>query len=199
MAVSYISKARKLFQQNFPDDMLAIQPKSNWTGEVPLPGEVADYYANLGPVDIKLPHWPETLTLPSLRRLWILQGGYIYDPATGEHYKNWPEGWLVIARAGDKAVYVYNAETGRIDKAVYKRLRWKAKPAFESLGQFIVVAVALGKVVRDLGDELMDADGNLTEEAGDRALLETFELMGRDIDKAEALLIQLGWIKPDDD
>lgn len=199
MAISYYSKARKIYAEHYPDAMLAIQPKSNWTGDVPLPGDLADFYATLGPIDIKLPYWPMKLTVPSLRKLWGLQAGYRYDAATMETYKDWPEHWMVVGRAGDDCVYVHDSERGTIRQAYRKRLRWKSKAAFETMGQYAVVTVALSVVVKGLGEDLTDGKGNMTEEACDRALLETFELMGRDIDKAEALLVKLGWMEPDDD
>lgn len=197
--VSYLGKARKLVSTHYPEAMTAVQPKANWAGPGTLPGGLADMYANFGPVDLRLSYWPTDLTMPSLRKLWSLQAGYVYDPSTGEKFKNWDENLTVIGRAGDDCVYVFDIRDEKVYQVRYKRMRWKATLVFESIGEYCMVVVALSVVCKALGDELTDSDGKMTEEAGDKALLELFELMGRDIDRAEAMLVRLGWIQPDED
>lgn len=197
--VSYLGKARKLVNKHYPEAMTAVQPKANWNGDTPLPGGLADMYATFGPVDLRLSYWPADLTMPSLRKLWGLQAGYVYDPSTGERFKNWEEHWTVVGRAGDTCVYVFDSRDEKVYQVRNKRLRWKAKEVFETLGEYCMVVVALSVVCKDLGEELTDADGKMSEEAGDKALMELFELMGRDIDRAEGTLVRLGWIAPDED
>lgn len=197
--VSYLGKARKLVNQHYPEAMVAVQPKSSWGGSFPLPGGLADMYANFGPVNLSLSYWPAELSLPSLRKLWALQGGYVYDPSTGEQFKNWDENHTVVGRAGDACVYVFDSRDEKVYQVRYKRMRWKPTLVFESIGEFCMVVVALSVVCKELGENLTDSDGKMTEEAGDKALLELFELMGRDIDRAEAMLVRFGWITPDQD
>ncbi|MED5371804.1 MAG: hypothetical protein VX899_12360 [Myxococcota bacterium] len=197
--VSHYGKARGLVNKLYPDALTAVQPKANWMGEKPLPGEIADMYASFGPVDLRLSYYPADLTVPQLRKLWGLQAGYAFDGATGELYANWPENWTVVGRAGDECIYVFNEEDGKVHQAKYKRLRWKSKPVWDSLGEYCVTVVALSKVCKELGPALVDADGKLTPDAADKALLELFELMGRDIDRAEGVLVRMGWLDEDED
>lgn len=197
--ISLYGKARGLVNKLYPDAMTAVQPKANWMGDKPLPGELADMYASFGPVDIRFHFYPADLTIPQLRKLWSLQAGYAFDGATGEPYANWPETWTVVGRAGDTCIYVYDSEQDKVLQAKYKRLRWKGKVVFESLGEYCVTVVALAKVCKELGDAVVDADGNMTPDAADKALLELFELMGRDIDRAEGVLVRMGWLEEDED
>ena len=197
--VSYLGKARKLATEHYPQALVAVQPKANWGGNSSLPGGLADMYANFGPVDLRLNYWPADLTLPSLRKLWSLQAGYVYDPSTGERFKNWDENHTVVGRAGDDCVYVFDARDEKVYQVRSKRMRWKATLVFDSIGEYCMVVVALSVVCKALGDELTDSDGKMTEEACDKALLELFELLGRDIDRAEAMLVRLGWMTPDED
>jgi len=45
---------RKQILKRLPGAVLRPQASSDWTGDYPLPSAVAEYYAELGPVDVSI-------------------------------------------------------------------------------------------------------------------------------------------------
>jgi len=192
--MSFYPDARSTYSRSFPDLFLAIQPGKNWTGTEPLPGPIADYYSSVGPVDLKLPWLGKSLELPSLRNLWPLQAGFRFDPKTRARYKDWPSNWWVIALA-KPTVYVYDDTTHAVGRVWREKLRWISEDIFNGMDEFAAVTVKLSALFRDKGDILLGEDGSLSAEGGDELLLALFDLCNRDVDKAEALIIKMGWAK----
>ena len=47
--------AREILIRAFPNEVFRPQPSDDWQGEFPLPDPVAEYFAELGPVDAWIP------------------------------------------------------------------------------------------------------------------------------------------------
>ena len=92
--------AKEIFRRAFPSEVLRLQPPSDWLGEFPLPVLVAEYFAELGPVDVWIRGYGNPYFLPSLSGLWHYQAGYRRHPDTRECFPDWDDDWLVIADQG---------------------------------------------------------------------------------------------------
>ena len=58
------------------------QELSDWKGDTDLPKPLADFYRNVGPVDIIVPGYGNPTTIYSLANLWESQVGYGLDGMT---------------------------------------------------------------------------------------------------------------------
>ena len=85
--------AKEIFRRAFPSEVLRLQPPSDWLGEFPLPVLVAEYFAELGPVDVWIRGYGNPYFLPSLSGLWHYQAGH---PDTRERFSDGHDDWLAI-------------------------------------------------------------------------------------------------------
>ncbi len=65
--------AKEIFRRAFPSEVLRPQLASDWLGEFLLPEPVAEYFAELGPVDVWIRGYGNPYFLPSLSGLWHYQ------------------------------------------------------------------------------------------------------------------------------
>ena len=81
--------AREILIRAFPNEVFRPQPSGDWQGEFPLSDPVAEYFAELGPVDAWIPGYGNPYFLPSLAGLWGFQAGYRYHPDTHRPFSDW--------------------------------------------------------------------------------------------------------------
>ncbi len=63
------------------------QDSSEWMGKIPLADAIAEFYADLGPMDITIEGYGNPTFIPCLSRLWDHQAGYRWNGLTGEPSK----------------------------------------------------------------------------------------------------------------
>jgi hypothetical protein len=68
--------AKELLRRADPTAVFRRQPAVDWQGEFPLPSAVAEYFTELGPVDVWIRAYSNPYFLPSLSELWEHQTGY---------------------------------------------------------------------------------------------------------------------------
>lgn len=165
---------------------LRAQPRSNWTGEIPLPDVLADFYEqigpwgatyheNVGPVGITL---SETqISFPPLHRLWNLQAGYRWDASNGQRVADWKDEWLVIADQNADP-FILDTQTGRVLYAMHGTGSWDADELTPDLHTFIAAAAAVGVVFHHADEDLRDDDWVIKPEHRDAALAALTKVFG---------------------
>ena len=120
-----------------PWGTLQPQPASDWRGEFPLPGVVAEFYENVGPWGrvVHAGHGPNGLCLdasmlvdiPPLRNLWHRQSGFRWNGNTLERSRDWKADWLLVADA-DADPFILDMPSGRILFARHGAGGWYPEP-----------------------------------------------------------------------
>ncbi len=137
------------------------QPATDWDGNRPLPGPLAQFYLEVGPVDVAMP-WPfmkDGLFFPSLAGLASFQGGFANDPddASGQ-------GWLVVASDFQDALIYPNTN----EAVLFTDQSWVADPpteaVFPDLNSMIGCLAVIGIAMKDDGTELYDEQGHVRAE-----------------------------------
>lgn len=172
---------------------LRPQARSAWTGEIPLPESLAEFYEQIGPwgatyhehvgpVGITL---SETqISFPALHRLWNLQAGYRWDASNGQRVNDWQEEWLVIADQNADP-FILDTNTGRILFALHGTGAWDAGELAPDLFTFIAAATAIGAVFHRADEDLRDDDWVIKPEYRKAAIAEVAKVVG-DAREAEA-------------
>ncbi len=171
---------------------LRPQPRSAWTGDIPLPESLADFYEqigpwgetyheNVGPVGITLSE--TAISFPPLHRLWTLQAGYRWDASNGQRVADWRDEWLVIADMNADP-FILETQTGQILFARHGAGSWTADEFAPDLLTFVAAAAAIGVVFHDADEDLRDDDWELRPEYRKAAIREAANVLGND-DEAE--------------
>ncbi len=184
-------EAYQLIRHHFPDESLALQPASDWTGPFALPDPIIAYYRDLGPVDVTLDGYGNPYFLPRLSHLWSFQAGYRWDTRTGEALSGWDEDWLVIADEGGDP-FIFSRRTGAILYAQHGAGNWKPQHLFANLTRAIMSLIVLATVVRMAGDDFTDEDGIIKARHRTAAVARLMAIVGSDVE-AERVITTLGW------
>jgi hypothetical protein len=175
-----------------PDSVFRAQPVSEWVGPFDIPQPVADYYAELGPVDVHIPGYGNSYFLPSLASLWKFQAGYRYHPETSERFKDWDDDWLVIADEGGDA-FIYSRSGATIYHAYHGEGIWSPKPLFASIEHMAACLSLMGEIAGCAGLDFTDSDSLILP-----VYIETAEARMTEITKdssyTERVLTRLGWL-----
>ena len=94
--MSAYDDAREILLRSQPPAALRPQPRTDWTGDYPLPDAVAEYFAELGPDDFSIDGYGNPYYLPSLSHLWAHQRGYRTHGLTRERLTDWDAVGLVF-------------------------------------------------------------------------------------------------------
>ena len=155
-------------------DPLRPQPASGWRGDIPLPPDLARFYAEVGPFGLEREVGPSPLGvtiptvgnpfwLPPLSRLWELQAGYRWNARTGRREAGWREGWIVVAeRGGDP--FILDAPTGEVGHDVHGGGTWLFTRLFPDVFTMAACLGTIGLVHEEAGEELYDADFGVRSE-----------------------------------
>ena len=109
--------AKELLRRVDPIAIFRPQLAVDWQGQFPLPDAVAEYFTQLGPVDVWIRAYANPYFLPSLAHLWGHQTGYSTDGITHERIAVWDDDWLVIADEGGDP-FIFSRASGEIGRAV---------------------------------------------------------------------------------
>lgn len=107
-----------------PWGTLKSQPASEWTGEIPLPEIVREFYeqigpygetyhAHIGPVGLTINAGGNPVEVPPLSKLWGKLDCYRWHGLTGERLPDWLEHWLIVATAGADP-FILDTQTGHV-------------------------------------------------------------------------------------
>lgn len=170
---------------------LRAQSASDWTGEVPLPDEVAAFYEEIGPHDVMIEGYGNPYFLPRLSKLWDFQAGYRWDGVSGERIDGWDDDWLVVADEGGNP-FIFDRASGRVLFAEHGMGIWEPEEWFPDLVTMAAALATIGGVVRDAGEDFTDEDFTVRPEHVERAVSAVAEVVGSRA-QAESLVGGLGW------
>lgn len=152
---------------------LQTQPATDWTGDIPLPQVLADfyanvgpmgktYYANIGPVGLTFNVGGNPVCVPPLAKLWKLQAGYRWHGLTGERLADWQDYWLVIAEQGGDP-FILDTLSNEILFAFHGANGWAPQLIAPNLAAAIGAIATVANTLDALGEAAYDDDtGELT-------------------------------------
>lgn len=164
------------------------QDPSEWTGDIPLPNGIADFYRNIGPINIIIEGYGNPTFMPRLSELWKHQAGYRWNGLTGEPISDWNNDWVVVANGGDPFIYCDN----KILFAEHGAGVWEPDEIYPDLNTMAAALAILGAVVLNAGIEFTDDDCYVRPEFRAEAVSRLAEILGSET-KAEAIVITAGW------
>jgi hypothetical protein len=137
-------RALTLFHQHLSQETFHPQPASDWTGNDPLPVEIATYYEYFGPEGVEMMSFSDPIFLPSLRDLWPDQEPYQFDITTWERQTTWHDDWFFLAdlQNDEYGHLVFDSSTGQVLKVTYDEPGWISRPLFRDL-ETMVLALAI--------------------------------------------------------
>src|SRR5882762_8256375 len=186
-----LEQVKQLLMNNLPAITLTAQSAVDWKGPFALSSEVAEYYEEIGPVDLEIWGYGNPWYVPSLAVLWDLQAGYRYDPETSEALEGWKDSWLVVAcECGDP--FILDLQTGTVLHDLHGKGVWNPKPLFKNLPEMMSVFAVLGGVSVRAGKDLTDSDGYIRSKYQREAESALASIVGDD-ERAIAVLEGLGW------
>jgi hypothetical protein len=168
------------------------QEQTEWAGDTPLPGPIADFYRKIGPVDLWIEGYGNPIFMPSLSQLLDLQAGYRWDGLTGVQVPEWNRDWFVVASEGSNPYICWN---GRVFFALSGSGDWKPTKVFDDLDSMAACLSILGAVVVNAGEEFTDEDSLIRPCFLDEAVSRLTQVLGNE-DDAKAFLETAGWQAP---
>lgn len=142
---------------------LRSQPATDWTGELPLPAPLVEYYEEFGPMDLCLKAYGNPYFLPAFGNLWAHQRGYRWTVSRSgssleaSRNEDWDDDWLVVGDEGGDP-FILSRSTGRVLRADHGCGAWAPHEMFESLEQMAAALTAIGSVCASAGTDLTDDD-----------------------------------------
>lgn len=97
------------------------QDDSEWEGAIALPAAIAEFYREVGPVDIHLPSFGSDIYLPRLSELWNFQKKYagsladesLWHRSIGKWFSQWQRDWIAVA-GENGSIYVYAGDSKHV-------------------------------------------------------------------------------------
>lgn len=141
----------------------------HWRAEIPLPAAIETFYAQVGPLGewindrvghagLTVPTAGNPFSIPTLARLWELQGGYRWHGITGERIAEWPDHWLVVADQGADP-FIFDLNTGAIQFARHGEGAWKDDaPIFADILEMAACLGTIGQVWDEAGEDIFMED-----------------------------------------
>ena len=186
------AQAKQSLLLSCPESVFRAQTVSEWVGAFDLPQPVANYYAELGPVDVYIPGYGNPYFLPSLASLWKFQAGYRYHSETFERFDVWDDDWLVIADEGGDA-FIYSRGDTTISHAYHGEGFWSPEPLFTSIEHMAACLSLMGEIADSAGLDFTDSDSFILP-----CYIQTAEArmteVTQDLLYTERVLTRLGWL-----
>ena len=186
-AVDPMDRARRLLTAH---GECRQQPASEWTGTVPLPAAVAEFYGRVGPVDIEVRGYGNGYVLPRLAALWDAQAGYRWHGHTRARLADWRDEWLLVGDCGGDPL-IFDGGTGRVSYAHHGEGTWVPFEAFADLPTMAACLAIMGSVIESAGDGFTDDNCLVAPAQRDRAAALLTEVVGSR-EAADAIVERVG-------
>ena len=172
-----------------PHGSCRSQDSSEWTGTIPLPGGLASFYHEVGPVSMFIDGYGDSTFIPSLSQLWDHQAGYRWDARTGAPIDDWNSDWIVVAVEGaDPFIYC----NGAILFAHHGEGLWEPDQIYPDLNTMAACMAIVGSVVSRAGENLVNDDCSIRPEFRAQVVSQLTQILG-DEREAEAIVQTAGW------
>lgn len=178
----------KVREQLSPFGELKPQSIKDWTGEIPLPKAIEDFYREIGPVEMTIRGIGNDFFIPCLFNLWNYQEGYRYNK--NERLEDWDDDWLVVADEGSDP-FIFSIISGKILFAIHGQGIWEPDEIFPDINTMSACFGALGQILKKHWMDLDGEDG-IKQEYLDQALHAISTFVGSDTE-AQNYLENLGW------
>lgn len=165
------------------------QDASEWTGTIPLPNSIAEFYRDVGPMNITIEGYGNPTFIPCLSQLWDHQSGYRWNGITGELIADWNDDWIVVA---DEGADPYIHCNGIVLFAQHGAGVWEPDEIYPDLNTMAACLATLGAVVLNAGDEFTDTDCFIRSKFRAEAISRLTDILG-DKNEAEAIVETAGW------
>ena len=152
---------------------------------------VAEYFAELGPVDVWIEGYGNPYFLPSLSTLWHYQAGYRFHPDTRERSPDWDDDWLVMADEGGDP-FIFSRESAIVLHACHGEGVWAPVEMFGCLEEMATSLAIIGDIVQCAGPMLTDDDSRILPRHRQNARDRIGRYLGS-TERADAILLRLGW------
>ena len=123
---------------------LRPQSAEDWAGDFPLPSAVADFYREVGPVNLTIEVGGTPVFLPRLSKLWKHQDGYRFVGRKRQREEAWPEDWLVVGDQGADPL-IFSRSSGEVLLAEHGAGEWEAERLFPDLNTMAACLAVAGK------------------------------------------------------
>lgn len=183
--------AKELLTRACPTAAFRPQPAIDWQGKIPLPPAVAEYFAELGPVDVSIRGYGNPYFLPSLFKLWAHQTGYRIHGSTYERLPDWHDDWLVIADEGGDP-FIFSRATGAILHAYHGEGVWEPALIFNNLVEMVTTFAIIGDIVASAGRDLTDNNSIILPRHREAARMRISEFLQSD-KRAVTITSSLDW------
>jgi hypothetical protein len=183
--------AMEIFTRALPSEVFRPQPRSDWQGEFPLPEPVAEYFAKLGPVDVWIPGYVNSYSLPSLSGLWRFQAGYRYHPDAHARFSEWDDDWLVVADEGGDP-FILSRASRAVLHAFHGAGVWEPTALFGDLAEIAATLAIVADIVAFAGRLLTDDNSIILPRHLDSARTRIGACL-HSVERADAVLQRMGW------
>jgi len=139
--------------------------------------EIAEYYKEIGPVDLYIPGHGNDYYLPSLKSLKLFQSGYSFDPITNSIIDAWNSDWIVLADQGGDP-FIFSKNNKNILFANHGNGLWEPEVIFPNIECMVYCLLIIGTIISENGENYMDDDCNIKMESiklAKRKFLEVLE------------------------
>lgn len=134
---------------------LQSQAASEWTGELSLPNEIAEFYNEIGPVELYIEAYGNPFYIPRLSKLWEFQAGYRWNGMTGEPSDVWNDDWIVVADESANP-FIFSRTRGTIWFAQHGQGAWKPIELFPNIYTMAACLAEIGRVIVGAGNDFAD-------------------------------------------
>jgi len=175
------------------------QDASDWRGDISLPEDIATFYRDVGPVNITIQAYGNSILIPSLSQLWDRQTAYrgtsagnrLWNRIIEKLFGGWSSDWIVVAIDGNDLM-IYSIHSRTILQALPGGGSWQPYEVYSDLNTMAACMAILGSVAIEAGEDLTDDESHLRPKYANRAISRLREELHND-SAAEAAFEAAGW------
>ena len=185
MKMTHPAVARRLLETH---GECSRQDASEWTGPIPLPQPILEFYRDVGPQNIEVPGYGKSVFFPRLSELWEHQAGYRWNAQSGKQDNEWNENWIVVADQGADPLIHHQ---GQVLFAFHGTGSWTARPLFRDLNTMAASIASIGSIVERAGSQLTDERSIVHPKIRTQLIEQLSEFLA--FEETQTVLGVLGW------
>lgn len=183
-----------------PWGTLRSQPPSGWTGQIPLPEPLKDFYLEVGPwgetfggpVGLTISAGGNSVCLPPLHKLWDAHSGYRWNGHTGDRLPDWKDEWFLVAEQGGDP-FILDGNTGQVLFDRHGSGGWSPECFAEDIATAFGSIATVANTFSELGDDALDDTFELKSSSRELVRNALAGFLGGDMTRADATLHAWRW------